>query len=146
MGVASVSAPRAVRRAALALLAAAIAVGCTSAPRRGTERTPRDEDEDVVRVLRGKAVFYGDKWHGRKTASGERFNQRKMTAAHRSLPFGTRVRVTNLSNGKSVVVRINDRGPFGRDRSRIIDLSKAAARQLDFIPDGVTRVTVEVLK
>jgi len=99
-----------------------------------------------VRVLHGKAVFYGDKWHGRKTASGERFNQHEMTAAHRSLPLGTRVRVTNLSNGKSVVVRINDRGPYGRDRSRIIDLSKAAARRLDFIDSGWARVKLEVLK
>ena len=99
-----------------------------------------------MRVLHGKAVFYGDKWHGRKTASGERFNQHEMTAAHRSLPLGTRVRVTNLSNGKSVVVRINDRGPYGRDRSRIIDLSKAAARRLDFIDSGWARVKLEVLK
>jgi rare lipoprotein A len=127
------------------LLALAMAVGCSSAPR--PEKQEKAESrEDVVRVLRGKAVFYGDKWHGRKTASGERFSQYKMTAAHRSLPLGTRVRVTNLSNGKSVVVRINDRGPFGRDRSRIIDLSKAAARRLDFIGDGWTRVRVEVLK
>jgi rare lipoprotein A len=128
------------------LFAVAVAVGCSSAPRREpTERTPASQ-RDVVRVLRGKAVFYGDKWHGRRTASGERFSQRKLTAAHRSLPFGTRVRVTNLSNGRSVVVRINDRGPFGRDRSRIIDLSKAAARKLDFIGDGVARVKVEVLR
>lgn len=131
------------RRTALVLLMA-IAVGCTA-------RTARREEEpdsrgEVVRTLRGKAVFYGDKWHGRKTASGERFNQRKMTAAHRSLPFGTRVRVTNLANGRSVVVKINDRGPFGRDRSRIIDLSKSAARKLGFLDDGVARVTVEVLK
>ncbi len=129
----------------LVLFALAVAVGCSSAPRREKQEEGSSE-ADVVRVLRGKAVFYGDKWHGRKTASGERFSQHKMTAAHRSLPLGTRVRVTNLSNGKSVVVRINDRGPFGRDRSRIIDLSKAAARQLDFIDSGWTRVKVEVLK
>jgi rare lipoprotein A len=126
----------------------ALAVGCSTAPRREREVPVRERapEADVVRVLRGKAVFYGDKWHGRRTASGERFNQRKMTAAHRSLPLGTRVRVTNLANGKSVVVKINDRGPFGRDRSRIIDLSKAAARKLDFLHDGVARVKVEVLK
>ncbi len=132
------------RRTALVLLMA-IAVGCTARTAR-REREEPDSRGEVVRTLRGKAVFYGDKWHGRKTASGERFNQRKMTAAHRSLPFGTRVRVTNLANGKSVVVRITDRGPFGRDRSRIIDLSKAAARELDFIHDGWARVTVEVLR
>ncbi len=130
----------------LVLVALAVAVGCSSAPRRETQEEQPERGRDVVRVLRGKAVFYGDKWHGRKTASGERFSQHEMTAAHRSLPLGTRVRVTNLSNGKSVVVRINDRGPFGRDRSRIIDLSKAAARRLDFIDSGWTRVKVEVLK
>ncbi len=126
----------------------AMAVGCTAKSARRDQEEPgsSSREDDVVRTLRGKAVFYGDKWHGRKTASGERFNQHKMTAAHRSLPLGTRVRVTNLSNGKSVVVKINDRGPFGRDRSRIIDLSKAAARKLDFIDSGWTRVTVEVLK
>jgi len=129
----------------LLLIALAVAVGCSSAPRR-EKHEEAESGSDVVRVLRGKAVFYGDKWHGRKTASGERFNQHEMTAAHRSLPLGTRVRVTNLSNGKSVVVRINDRGPYGRDRSRIIDLSKAAARRLDFMDSGWTRVKVEVLK
>jgi len=129
----------------LFLVALAVAVGCSSAPRR-EKQEKLESREDVVLVLRGKAVFYGDKWHGRKTASGERFNQHAMTAAHRSLPLGTRVRVTNLANGKSVVVRINDRGPFGRDRSRIIDLSKAAARRLDFIDHGWARVRVEVLK
>ena len=129
----------------LFLVALAVAVGCSSAPRREKQEKVESR-EDVVRVLRGKAVFYGDKWHGRKTASGERFSQHAMTAAHRSLPLGTRVRVTNLANGKSVVVRINDRGPYGRDRSRIIDLSKAAARRLDFISDGWARVRVEVLK
>jgi peptidoglycan lytic transglycosylase len=134
------------RRPALVLLLA-IAVGCTAKSARRDHEEPASASRDeVVRTLRGKAVFYGDKWHGRKNASGERFNQHKMTAAHRSLPLGTRVRVTNLSNGKSVVVKINDRGPYGRDRSRIIDLSKAAAKQLDFIDSGWTRVTVEVLK
>lgn len=132
-------------RRALALLALVVVVGCTATRARRDREAPDDRGE-VVRVLRGKAVYYGDKWHGRKTASGERFNQRKMTAAHRSLPFGTRVRVTNLANGRSVIVTINDRGPFGRDRSRIIDLSKAAARELDFIDAGVTRVKVEVLE
>jgi len=73
-----------------------------------------------------------------KTASGERMNPSAMTAAHRTLPFGTKVRVTNKKNGKSVVVRINDRGPFGR--GRIIDVSKAAAHRLGFVRAGVTRV------
>lgn len=133
------------REVAAALLVALLVAGCTARSARREETAP-GRDEDVVRTLRGKAVFYGDKWHGRRTASGERFSQHEMTAAHRSLPFGTRVRVTNLANGRSVVVRINDRGPYGRDRSRIIDLSKKAARELGFIDDGVTRVTVEVLR
>ena len=71
----------------------------------------------------GTASFYGGKWHGRKTANGEIFDTYKLTAAHKTLPFGTRVRVTNLSNGKSVVVRINNRGPYSK--GRIIDLSQA---------------------
>ena len=131
------------RQVAVALVLL-VAAGCTARTARREE--PARRDDDVVRTLRGRATFYGDKFHGRKTASGERFSQRKMTAAHRSLPFGTRVRVTNLNNGKSVVVRINDRGPFGRDRRRVIDLSKAAARALDFIQSGWTRVKIEVLR
>ena len=134
------------REVALIGLLALLAAGCARTATREREASEVPARSEVVRTLRGKAVFYGDKWHGRKTANGERFNQRALTAAHRSLPFGTRVRVTNLSNGRSVVVRINDRGPFGRDRGRIIDLSKAAARKLDFIRAGWARVRVEVLR
>ena len=97
-------------------------------------------------VLRGHAVWYGSDWHGKSTASGERFNKRKLTAAHRTLPLGAKVRVTNVRNGKSVVVRINDRGPYGKDKRRIIDLSEAAARKLDFLDAGWTEVTIEVLE
>ena len=79
------------------------------------------------------------------TASGERFDKHALTAAHRTLPLGTRVRVTNTKNGRSVVVRINDRGPFGH-HNRIIDLSEAAAVQLDMIEAGVVPVTLEVLR
>jgi rare lipoprotein A len=78
------------------------------------------------------------------TASGERFDKHALTAAHRTLKLGTRVRVTNQKNGRSVVVRINDRGPFG-NKARIIDLSEAAAKQLDMIEAGVVPVTLEVL-
>ncbi|WP_116472766.1 septal ring lytic transglycosylase RlpA family protein [Zobellella maritima] len=92
----------------------------------------------------GKASFYGSRHHGRKTASGEKFNQHALTAAHRSLPFGTRVRVTNLRNNKSVVVRINDRGPYSR--GRIIDLSEQAARELNMIRAGVVPVEIVALK
>jgi rare lipoprotein A len=89
----------------------------------------------------GLASWYGPKFHGKLTASGEVFNQEKFTAAHRTLPWGSRVKVTNLANGKSVDVRINDRGPFGK--GRIIDVSRAAARALDIVGRGITTVRVE---
>jgi rare lipoprotein A len=91
----------------------------------------------------GKASYYGARHHGRQTASGERFDQHALTAAHRSLPFGSRVRVTNLHNDKSVVVRINDRGPFVR--GRIIDVSRQAAERLDMLRAGVVPVRVQQL-
>lgn len=89
----------------------------------------------------GIASFYGREHHGGPTASGERFDMRAMTAAHRTAPLGSRLKVTNLKNGKSVVVRINDRGPFVR--GRIIDLSRGAAEVLGFTGAGLTRVAVE---
>lgn len=88
----------------------------------------------------GQATFYADKFHGRTTASGERYDKDKFTAAHMSLPFGTVVRVTNKDNGKSVAVRINDRGPF--TPNRIIDLSRAAANSIDMLANGVANVTI----
>lgn len=91
--------------------------------------------------IRGYATWYGE---AQQTASGERFDRHAMTAAHRSLPFGTRVRVTNEKNGLSAVVRINDRGPFG-NAARIIDLSEAAGRALHMIDAGVVPVLLEVV-
>jgi|GEM_PF-349700 len=93
---------------------------------------------------KGKASFYADRFAGRRTASGEVFRQRKRTAAHRTLPFGTRVRVKNLKNGKTVKVRINDRGPFAE--GRIIDLSKKAARRLGMTEEGVVPVELRYRK
>lgn len=93
---------------------------------------------------KGKASYYADVYKGRKTANGETFSQRKRTAAHPSLPFGTRVKVTNLKNGKTVKVRINDRGPFVA--GRIIDLSRKAARRLDMTRDGVVEVQLRYRK
>ncbi len=90
----------------------------------------------------GKASYYADRFHGRKTASGEIYDKNKLTAAHPTLKFGTKVRVTNLFNNKSVVVVINDRGPALK--SRIIDLSYQAAKQLEMLEDGVIQVSVEV--
>ena len=95
------------------------------------------------KVFRGLASYYGDKFNGNPTASGEIFDQSDYTAAHISLPFGTKIKVTNLDNNRSVVVRINDRGPFVT--GRILDLSKAAAEKLDMIRSGVVSVEVEVL-
>jgi rare lipoprotein A len=91
----------------------------------------------------GKASFYSYQFHGHKTANGETFNMDKLTAAHPSLPFGTRVRVTNLRNGKDVIVRINDRGPFVK--GRIIDLSTSAAKEIGILKTGVGRVKLEAL-
>jgi rare lipoprotein A len=92
----------------------------------------------------GVASYYGTKkFHNSRTASGERMHRDSLTAAHRTFPFGTRVKVTNLQNQKSVVVRINDRGPASK--KRIIDVSVAAARKLDMIQSGLARVRVEVV-
>ena len=92
---------------------------------------------------RGQASWYGGKFHGRPTASGEIFNSNALTAAHPSLPFGTKVKVTNTNNGRSVIVRINDRGPFVK--GRIIDVSAAAARRLNMINSGTATVQLEIL-
>ncbi len=91
-------------------------------------------------ALVGTASFYGKEFHGRKTASGEIFDMYKLTAAHKTLPFGSRVRVTNLENGRSVVVRINDRGPF--KKGRIIDLSFEAARRIGMAGTANVRLAV----
>ncbi|WP_018617338.1 septal ring lytic transglycosylase RlpA family protein [Segetibacter koreensis] len=88
----------------------------------------------------GVASYYADKFQGRKTANGETFRQRKKTAAHRTLPFGTKVTVKNLSNGRTVKVRINDRGPFAK--GRIIDLSKKAAKKIGMVDAGVSDVEI----
>ncbi len=95
------------------------------------------------RTLKGNATWYGGRFHGRKTASGERFDKNAMTAAHRTLAFGTVVRVTNLRNGKRVTVRINDRGPYGK--GRVIDVSENAARKLGMLRAGVVPVSIEVV-
>ncbi len=91
----------------------------------------------------GEASYYSNKFHGRKTASGERYNRDALTAAHRTLPFGTMVRVTRQNTGKTVTVRINDRGPY--KRGRIIDLSRAAALQIGLVADGVVQVGIEII-
>lgn len=94
-------------------------------------------------VLSGVASWYGPGFHGRTTANGERYDMNAMTAAHKTLKFGTKVKVTNENNGKSVVVRINDRGPY--IGARVIDLSKSAASAIDMIGPGTAEVSIEVL-
>lgn len=107
------------------------------------KETPNDTKNPQL-PQEGRASFYADRFQGRPTASGEPYDSASLTAAHRSLPFGTKVKVTNLRNNKSVVVTINDRGPH--HPNRIIDLSKAAAKKLNFIDRGITRVRVEEAK
>lgn len=92
----------------------------------------------------GKASWYGDAHHGKKTASGEPYDMNALTAAHRTLPLGTKVRVRNVDNGRTVVVRVNDRGPYVD--GRVIDLSRAAARHLGDLDTGIFNVRVEVLE
>lgn len=98
---------------------------------------------NVGKVLYGQASFYANKFHGRKTASGERFDQKKFTCACNALPFGTWVKITNLRNNKTIIVKVNDRlHPKVR---RVVDLTHAAAEKLGFIAAGLTRVKVEIL-
>ena len=97
----------------------------------------------LIEVVQGAASWYGPGFYGRTTANGERFRKGTLTAAHRTLPFGTKVRVTNLSNGRSVVVRINDRGPF--KYNRVIDLAHGAASQLRMMQAGEVPVKLEIL-
>src|SRR5476651_2643308 len=96
--------------------------------------------EEVSGTETGMASFYSESYNGKKTANGEIYNSSDLTAAHKKLPFGTKVKVTNLSNGKTVKVRINDRGPFVS--GRIIDLTRAAARKIDMVSAGVVKVKI----
>ncbi len=108
-----------------------------------SKEAPQTQKKARFAVTEGRASFYAHQFHGHKTANGETFNMDKLTAAHPSLPFGTWVRVTNLRNGKDVIVRINDRGPFVK--GRIIDLSTSAAKEIGLIKSGTARVKLEAL-
>lgn len=118
--------------------------GCAGSSPRFTSRTTPADRRDDTHQLDGVASYYADEFHGRTTANGETFDMNAKTAAHRTLPFGTVVVVTNLENGNSVTVRINDRGPFKDDR--VIDLSYAAARQVGMIARGTARVQLRIVE
>jgi rare lipoprotein A len=119
----------------------ALLVACAASVQ-GRRRDPPD------RVQKGLASYYGPGFHGEETASGEIFNQYAMVAAHRTLPLGTVVRVVNLNNRRHVVLRVIDRGPYGRNfrRGTIIDVSLGAARRLGFIKEGIVPVRIEVIE
>lgn len=120
-----------------ALCAAMLAIFAGAAP------AAANDTRSIVQVAIGPASWYGAKFQGRPTASGEPFDMEELTAAHPTLPFGTRIRVINPANGRSVVVRVNDRGPFAGER--IIDLSRAAAEEIGLRNKGVGRVKLEVM-
>jgi len=128
--------------------AAAVAI-LLCAPASGSRNSPVEEAanpvEDAVSAWAqsGRVSWYGPGFQGRPTASGEIFDANDLTMAHRSLPLGSQVLVTNLDNGRSVVLRVNDRGPYVR--GRIADLSRAAAARLGFVDDGVVRARIELL-
>lgn len=121
--------------------AIAVAAACLLATLPAAAHSSEDKIK-VLQTITGSASWYGSRFQGRKTANGERFDMHQLTAAHRTLPFGTKVRVTNRNNGKSVVVRINDRGPYSGNR--IIDLSRSAAKAVGMISQGVASVKLEV--
>ena len=123
------------------MIAIAALAGCDRSADERQEEEPEPKEKRAHFVQTGRASWYGEGLKGRKTASGERFDPEDLTAAHRTLPFGTVVRVTNLRNNRSVSVRITNRGPF--IRGRIIDLSPAAARELRILKSGVARVRIE---
>jgi rare lipoprotein A len=130
-------------------------VAAPSEPSRSAERTQKAtfvasranvtnrQAAETTEASSGLASFYGQE-HGNKTANGENYNSRELTAAHRTLPFGTRVRVTNVASGRSVTVRVNDRGPFVP--GRVIDVSQAAAEQLGMVGRGVAKVKLDVVQ
>lgn len=120
---------------AVLIATASMVVACASQKPAGPEKHYRET---------GLASYYAHRFHGRRTASGETYLEDRLTAAHRWLPFGTRLKVTNLTNGRKVYVRVNDRGPF--IKGRIIDLSNAAAQKIDMIDQGIVKVTVEEIE
>jgi rare lipoprotein A len=146
--------------AAICIMIVSAFLGCASTPRfaerpsRSQEQSsPREHEsaqpeqasaEKPLLTLEGVASYYADDFHGKQTSNGETFDMNSLTAAHRTFPFGTKIRVTNLENAKTVIVRVNDRGPF--KEGRMIDLSRGAAVAIDLIRTGTARVRLEVLE
>ncbi len=128
----------------VAALTCALLFGCAQVERTPEPAPPAAGDTAASAPLHGRISTYGNAFAGRKTASGETFDPSALTMAHRTLPFGTRVRVTNLENRRSVEVVVNDRGPFVA--GRIADLSEAAARRIDMLDDGVVDARLEILQ
>ncbi len=129
----------------VALVLAFLLLECGTGSPRFVSKTPAVPDMgDTSPELEGIASYYADEFDGRQTANGEVYDMNGLTAAHRSLPFGTRIRVTNLVNGKSVDVRVNDRGPFVENR--MLDLSLGAAKVIGLIADGTAPVRIEILE
>ncbi|HMB68812.1 MAG TPA: septal ring lytic transglycosylase RlpA family protein [bacterium] len=127
------------KRALPALVIAALMLaGCGGTPRY------RPTVAEGVAYQKGQASFYHDNLHGHLTASGEPYDRDELTAAHRSLPFGTRIRVTNVQNGKWVLLTVNDRGPFVK--GRVVDVSRRAAHELGFVRNGVVDVTIAIVE
>ncbi|RKZ28309.1 septal ring lytic transglycosylase RlpA family lipoprotein [bacterium] len=119
--------------------------GCVASPRYISRKAVKgSEGEFTFKEQVGLASYYADEFHGHPTASGEIFDMNGLTAAHRTLPLGTRIRVTNLENGKEVIVTVNDRGPYVK--GRILDLSKGAAEKIDMLTSGTAIVRIELVK
>ena len=121
---------------------------CAPSSRFSSKSSPSSKsdvsDSSASDILYGESSYYADKFHGRKTANGEIFDMYKKTAAHKTLPFNTMLEVTNLENNQSVIVRVNDRGPF--IGNRILDLSYGAAMEIDMISSGVVKVKIKIVK
>lgn len=125
-----------IKRILILLSIILIQLGCSS--------IPTTSHKDAGHTESGKASFYAMKFQSRKTANGERFNQQSYTAAHNKLPFGTKIKVTNIKNGKSVIVRINDRGPF--IAGRILDLSRSAFSRIGHLNSGILDVRIKIVQ
>lgn len=129
--------------ALLCIFSSVMSCGCSSSSDLTVSPKTKLPTLEVFDEAEGIASFYHSKFHGRLTSNGEKYNKHLFTAAHRSYPFGTVVRVTRKETGKAVLVRINDRGPY--KKNRLIDLSFAAAKELVMVKDGLTNVKIEVL-